>query len=119
MRWILVPALVLTTIACLAQQPQTAKPADPTSQTASILQDRPTRTYTIESLIDPAKAPVVRGGFEGPACYTMRAYVFSAGTPGQAPVRTGYTTCVSSQALQMRQTKPAPKAKLRPMQFRR
>jgi hypothetical protein len=47
---------------------------------------------------------------QGP-CYTMRTYMFTKGN-GSAPKPKGYTTCVSSDQLQMRQA--APPARLVP-----
>jgi len=46
-------------------------------------------------------------------CYTMRSYLFSAATNGQAPRPVGYTTCTPSNALKMKQARQ-PRAKLLP-----
>jgi len=45
-------------------------------------------------------------------CFTMRTYQFSHGPVGLAPKLTGYTDCVPSRSLELRQT--APKARFVP-----
>ena len=42
-------------------------------------------------------------------CFTMRTYQFSRGSVGSAPRMTGYTTCVPSQNLELRQAGPRAK----------
>lgn len=39
-------------------------------------------------------------------CFTMRTYQFSKGSIGAAPKLMGYTTCVPSKSLELRQTGP-------------
>jgi hypothetical protein len=45
-------------------------------------------------------------------CFTMRTYQFSHGPVGSAPKLMGYTDCVPSRSLELRQT--APKARFVP-----
>ena len=46
-------------------------------------------------------------------CFTMRSYLFSAATNGQAPRPVGYTTCTPSNALKMKEARQ-PRVKLLP-----
>lgn len=46
-------------------------------------------------------------------CLTMRSYLFSAATKGQAPRLVGYTTCTPSDALKMKRA-TQPRVKLLP-----
>jgi hypothetical protein len=64
------------------------------------------RTFPMKHYMSFRERPEVSP--RGP-CYTMRAYMFSPGTESSAPQQTGYTTCVSSRTLQLRQTRPAAK----------
>lgn len=113
MRASFLASLILVTIGTCAAQ--NSAPADP------VPNNTPNPTVTTvdpqlhqKLLAELSKLKVVPGPL-GVSCFTMRSYLYSAGSIGQAPQRTGYMTCTPAQSSQMRQTKPAPKAKLRPM----
>ena len=123
MRTLFVGVFVLLSIGhCLSQ---TEKSAQPSQNSGTALQLGPStphhefkldrlplftdelsekkRTFTLKDDM------LVREHGELPAetpCYTMRAYMFSSGKEGSAPRPTGYTTCVSSRTLQLRQAQP-------------
>jgi hypothetical protein len=107
-------SVILVAGACLAQtetKPQTVENSGTTLQITTsspqreLVTDRSTKQRT-----NPGKKHVdlqeqSNLAKEGP-CYTMRAYLFSPGTPSSAPQQTDYTTCVPSNTLQLRQARP-------------
>jgi len=123
MRFAMVAVFILAVVsACFAQ--------DPAQETSSGRPDtvRGQKTYSLDRNLvlgqqansrtfaaDPFKGHIVTGDAakSDATCFTMRAYMFSPGRVGQAPRRTGYTTCTPSNALQMRQAKQ-PRARYLP-----
>jgi len=114
-------SVLLAAVACLAQKtaPQAVENSGTTFQTTTSM---PQREFAIDQLpplvTDQSLKQRTNSGKnrvdlqeqsdiakEG-ACYTMRTYLFSPGTPSSAPQQTGYTTCVPSNALQLRQAGP-------------
>lgn len=116
--------VVIAVVSCLAQADVPAQPSDsnPTLQVMPRAQERTFQIDRAPVIIDHGQEVTLPNGEilryrihppEG-TCYTMRAYLFSPGTVGSAPRRTGYMTCVPSNALQMRQTRRPPRVRLLP-----
>jgi hypothetical protein len=94
---------------CVAQdtspQVQTSNNASPAN--VVIFRQPQSRAYVADRKIrvSPAK--------QGIACYSMRSYLFTPGSVGEAPKPIGYLTCTPAQSYEMRQTKQ-PKVRLLP-----
>ena len=121
--------VLIAVVSCLAQADVPAQPSDsqPTLQVMPPAQERTFQVDRAPVIIDHGQqsgevtlpnGKLLRYRIHPPEalgpCYTMRAYLFSPGNAGSAPRRTGYMTCVPSNALQMRQTRRQPKARLLP-----
>jgi len=118
MRTVFVGIFVCITISiCQAQSEPQTQPSNTLQPTLQLFPSAPQREFKVDQLpllgdersqkkhTLPLKLSPEGSDNPGP-CYTMRAYMFSPGTEGKAPRPTGYTTCVSSRTLQLRQTKP-------------
>ena len=118
MRTVFVGIFVCITISiCQAQSQPQAQPSDTPHPALQLNPSTPQREFKVDQLpllgdewsqkkrTLPLKLSPEGSDNPGP-CYTMRAYMFSPGTEGTAPRPIGYTTCVSSRTLQLRQTKP-------------
>lgn len=113
-------SVILVAGACLAQTETKPQTVENSGTTLQITTSSPQREFAIDRLpplvtdqstkqrTNPGKKHVdlqEQAAKEGP-CYTMRAYLFSPGTPSSAPQQTDYTTCVPSNTLQLRQARP-------------
>lgn len=121
MRAVFVGISVLLITGCgLAQTDMRAQSVQNPGTTLQAIPSTPQREFAMDQLppviVDPSPKQrtdsakhesqnELDAANQGP-CYTMRAYVFSRGTVGSTPQPTGYTTCVPSNALQLRQARP-------------
>ena len=118
MRTVFVGIFVCITICiCQAQSEPQTQPSNTPHPTLQLNPSTPQREFKVDQLpllgdewsqkkrTLPLKLSPESSDNSGP-CYTMRAYMFSPATEGTAPRPIGYTTCVSSRTLQLRQTKP-------------